>query len=294
MLKSMTAYGRSSITTPLGRFTAEIQSVNRKHLEIATYLPRELQRFDLEIRQLISDAVSRGQVTVRLFAQFESSAPTAVSPNLPLARQMQTAWSKIARDLGLENAPITLELLASQPNILQYSDEMTDENLYRKAVIAVIQEALAKFNEMRQREGTSLQKEIEGYFAKLRQHIDQIAQYAPQATIKQRQKLKERIEEVVPGTLANEERILREVCLYAEKVDIVEEITRFRSHLDQSANVLKSDQTHAGKTLEFLLQEFGREINTIGSKSTEIEVMRLVLEAKGDLERIREQIQNVE
>lgn len=289
----MTAYGQSSITTSLGRFSFEIQSVNRKHLEIHLNIPKELLRFDHEVRKLISSVVSRGQVTFRLNARFEGTAPTIVTPNLPLARQMKAAWDILAKELNLA-PPDSLELLASQPDILLFSDELANEDLYRKMIIEGVQAALQKFNEMRQKEGTALQKDIEKYFVQTRDRINQISHYAPNATAKYRQKLKDRIEEVLPGSVDNEERILKEICLFAERVDITEEITRFRSHLDQCADVLSADAMHSGKTLEFLLQEMGREINTIGSKSSEIEVARLVIEIKGDLERIREQIQNVE
>lgn len=289
----MTAYGRASALTKLGNLNVEIQSVNRKHLDINTYLPRELQRFDHDIRKLIGSDVSRGQITFRLNIRFENVSPTIITPNLSLAKQIKTAAEKIAKELELNVSTFLPDLLTRQQDLLLSSDDV-DDALYWPAILEVINEALKKFNEMRQREGIALQKDIEAYFKRLRNYIEKIAVYAPAATEKFRQKLRERIEEVVPGAMENEERVLREVCVYAERVDIAEEVTRFRSHLDQCEKLLSSNALHAGKTLEFLLQELGREANTIGSKSSEIEVSRIVVEMKGDLERIREQIQNVE
>jgi uncharacterized protein (TIGR00255 family) len=294
MLKSMTAYGRASKTTKIGNFSVEIQSVNRKHLEIHTNLPKELQRFDHEIRKLIGKSATRGQITFRLNARFEEVSPTTVAPNLPLVKQIKIAADKIAKELGVDASAVILELLGQQTDVLINSDELVEEQLYWSTILEVTNEALMKFTEMRQKEGEALQKDIVNYFKRLRQHINQIAAFAPMATNKFFQKLKERIEEVVPGAIENEERLLRELCVYAERVDNMEEITRFNSHLDQCEHLLNSEVTHAGKTLEFLLQELGRETNTIGSKSSELEVSRLIVEMKGDLERIREQIQNVE
>lgn len=293
MLKSMTAYGRASLTTAVGRFTVEIQSVNRKHLEINMFLSKELQRFEHAIRKTLSSAITRGQITVKLFAHFDQTSPVTVSPNIPLARQMKSAWETIAKELGL-SPTISLDMLANQEDLLVYDEELQNEETYRVSVLEVLETALNKFKQMRLREGEALQEDIAGRLKHLRDCIDKIAVKAPTATAKYRQKLLERINEVVPGAVENEERILREVCLYAEKIDIAEEITRFNSHLGQCADLLQSDNAHVGKTFEFLLQELGRETNTIGSKSSDIDVAKLVIEIKSDLERMREQIQNVE
>lgn len=290
----MTAYGRATLTHQVGRFTAEIQSLNRKHLEIQTSLPKDLQRYDHEVRKLLAQSIARGQVSLRLNAYYEHSAPSTAVPNLPLARQLAAAWKQIAKELNLPDNSLTLDLLADQPDILILSDEAADEKPYREAILEVVDAALKQLLEMRKREGEALQVDINNHFERLRKGINQIAKLAPNATAKYRQKLRERLEEILPGAIENEEKILREVCVFAEKVDIAEEIMRFNSHLDQCLKLIQTDAAHVGKNLEFLLQELGREINTIGSKSSDLEVSRLVVEAKGDIERIREQIQNVE
>lgn len=295
MLKSMTAYGRTSLQTSLGRFVVEIQSVNRKHLEVNTFLPKELTRFESDIRKLIANNISRGQVTLKLFAYFDRATPIVVTPNLPLARQLKSAWQTVASDLGLsETQGFSLDMLVHETGILLYGDEIKDEEQYRADICECVTQALNSFMAMRLHEGEALQCDIANRLTNLRSWMDEIAKRAPGATEKYRQKLVERLREYSTGPIENEERILREVCLYAERIDIAEEVTRFSSHLQQCDALLKSTASNIGKTFEFLLQELGREINTIGSKSSDVEVSRLVIECKSDLERIREQIQNVE
>lgn len=295
MLKSMTAYGRATLSTRRGRFVAEIQSVNRKHLEINTFLPPELMRFDRDVRSLIGAKVFRGQVTVKLLVQFDDATPIVVTPNLPLARQLKQAWDAIADDLQLEASQrFTLRMLVKEPGILLYGEELKDETLFLKDISEVIDSALQHFLEMRVTEGAALEKDIADRLSHLKKYVEKIAELAPNAPEKYRQKLRERLEEVIAGAVDNEERILREVCLFAERVDITEEVIRFRSHLKQCEEMLHSDKGAIGKTLEFLLQELNREVNTIGSKASDAEVTKYVVAIKSELERIREQIQNVE
>jgi uncharacterized protein (TIGR00255 family) len=293
MLKSMTAYGRASLSTKIGRFVAEIQSLNRKHLEIQILLPKELSRFDTEIRKQISSMVFRGQVSIKISAFFDQTAPIIVTPNLPLVRQIKLAWETIAKDLKLEEQ-FNLNLLANERDILLYGDNFQNEEDYRTALASTVDMALKEFVAMRIREGEALEQDIANRLIKLRQCLQQIDSRKDGATSKYRQKLKERIEEVLSGSIENEERILREVAIFAERIDIAEEITRFNSHIDQYEQLLKNGSDSLGKTMEFLLQEMNREVNTIGSKSSDIEITRLVLDMKSELERIREQIQNIE
>lgn len=295
MLRSMTAYGRASRTTVLGRFVVEMQSVNRKHLEISVFLPKELTRFDADLRKLVGARVFRGQVTVKVSAYFDKCTPCVVTPNLPLARQLKAAWDAIAKDLKFESTEFTLEFLLNEQGVLLYEEDLQDEEQYRSDLLDVASEALDYFFDMRTREGKALEHDISSRLTRLKEYLDKIAVLSQGAVGKYRQKLLDRIEAVVPGILKDEERILREICLFADRIDIAEEITRFYSHLEQCGNLLTLAETNSvGKKLEFLLQEMSREVNTIGSKSADVEISHLVVEMKSDLERIREQIQNVE
>jgi uncharacterized protein (TIGR00255 family) len=293
MLKSMTAFGRGIVSLPLGRFVVEIHSVNRKHLEVSSHLPKELLRFDPDIKNWISAQVTRGAVSVRVHVHYHQESPLKVAPNLPLVAQVKEAWDRIAEEIDSKE-PFKLELLLRESGLFIYDEEIENEELYRDALRQAVEAALIPFVEMKEREGAALLEDIAQRLKNLERAIRDVAQYAPRATERHRQKLKEVLEELIPGVVDNEERILREIGIYAIKVDIAEEITRFTSHLVQCNELIHSKKEGLGKTCEFLIQELNREINTIASKSSEIEVSKLAIEIKGELEKIREQIQNVE
>jgi uncharacterized protein (TIGR00255 family) len=290
----MTAYGRTSCSTSFGRLTVEIQSLNRRHLEIHTILPREWLGFDADIKEQVAQAVQRGQVTVTVSALFERESPVAVTPNLALVQQLKGAWEEIAKKLQMPlDAALALGLMAKEPNILLYEIDLKEEGEYRKALRQALDLALGQLLAMKKREGERLLADIVPRFGAMREAMQRITEKAPNAIERYRKKLKGRLEEVLAGCVENEEKILREVSIYAEKVDIAEEITRFESHLKQGEELLHSDLS-IGKTMEFLLQELSREVNTIGAKAADLETGRLVIVIKTELERVREQIQNVE
>lgn len=295
MLKSMTAYGRGCVVSALGRFSVEIQSVNRKHLEINTSLPSEFLRFDSDVKKWISSVVGRGQVNVKICVAFEKTSPLTVTPNMALATQIQKAWHELAGGLHLAIDDKTLLNVLSRTNdILLYGEDLHDEKAYQEALHEAVDQALKQLLQMKAKEGHALYEDISMRLVTLGKVIKQIAAKAPGATDRYREKLQERLQEALGASIENEERVLREVCVYADKIDIAEELTRFDSHLVQVGNLLQSDEHAIGKTLEFLLQELNRETNTIGSKSSDVDVSRFVIEIKTELERIREQIQNIE
>lgn len=294
MLKSMTAFGRASIENSIGHFTAEIQSVNRKYLEINCYLPKELVRFEADIRQWVGACVSRGQINLRVFAFFEKASPLVVKANLALAKQIKEAWEQIGKELKLAEATVRLDMITRQEDILLYEEDLQNEEAVRAELRKVIDMALLPFLEMKKKEGLELYTDIAMRLKRLGEWIEQVAVKATGASSKFRQKLIERINEVAAGCSDNEDKILREVAIYAEKVDITEEIIRFRSHLKQVQALITSPHESIGKKFEFLLQELNREANTVGSKSNDIETVQLVVDIKTELERIREQIQNIE
>jgi len=295
MLKSMTAFGRSCVVTSLGRFIVEIQAVNRKHLEINTVLPKEFVRFEVDLRNWIAKSVLRGQVNVKVNIVLEKESPVVVRPNLPLIRQYKEAWDIILEDLSLhpeESAFITL--LSNETGIFLNEENIKDEDGYRDSLKLATDNALQQLVSMKLREGHVLQKDITLRISYLREWINKISEKAPGAANRYRQKLIERLKEVLENLSEIDERILKEIAIYAEKIDITEEITRFKSHLDQFDNLMNSESESVGKTLDFLIQELHREINTVASKSSDLEVSRSVIDCKSELERIREQIQNVE
>lgn len=292
MLKSMTAYARASLKKRVGRFSVEIQSVNRKYLEVQTSLPHELIRFDSNIKKKIGEHVERGQVSVKVFVEFEGEAPYSVKPNLPFLRQIKNAFHEICDELKIEGE-LKADKLLFQKGVLIYDEELPNEEEYLEAIYEILELALSQLAKMKEKEGSILSKDIEERLKLLQNSIEEIAVLASGVEEKLREKLIAKLNEVSPGFIENEERILKEVCLFADKADITEEITRFKSHIEQFFTILKASFS-SGKTIEFLIQEMNREVNTIGSKSADLKVTKLVIEMKRELERIREQIQNVE
>jgi uncharacterized protein (TIGR00255 family) len=289
----MTAYGRADHNTPLGSFSIEIHSVNRKFLDIQIILPQELSQFELEIRKWIIPYISRGLITIKAAAFFEECVPFRIKPNLALARQFKAAWEEISHDLQLHQT-FELSFLSQRSEIFVYEENQAQEENYREMIKICFEEAMNHFLKVKINEGSALQKDIQNRIQTMRQLIEFIQSKTPSATMKYREKLLKRLEELLPGQIENEERILREVALFAEKIDIMEEITRFSCHLTHFEELMHSSETSVGKTLEFITQELNREVNTIGSKSLDLEIARTIIEIKTEIERIREQIQNIE
>ncbi len=295
MLRSMTAYARASKDSSFGRIVVQISSLNRRHLEVVVNLPREFNIFDTDIKKWVTAQIGRGQVSVDISVSFKEEGPIKVTPNLLLVRQLKKAWEGIASEVGAPLAQAAdLTLYVGQENLLTFQQDLVQEDLYRKSLRYVISDALQQFVAMKVKEGATLQEDILSRLEKLRSYIRLVSEKCIHTPEKYRQKLLARLQELVPTAMDHEERMLREVAIYSERVDISEEVTRFFSHLDQLEEVLRGQETTVGKKVDFLIQEINREANTIGSKSSEVEIARLVVEAKTELERIREQIQNVE
>lgn len=291
----MTACGRATLAVPLGHFTVELYSVNRRHLEINNCFPQEFLCFDADLKRWIASEVSRGHVTAKLVAQFDKETPIILRPNLALARQLKEAWEEVAKELDLPpERGFKLEMLSSIEQLILFEDNPAILYSFRGVLQEVVQKALEQLIEMKEIEGTALSKDILARLEKIKVAVDEIALLAPEAPKRFQEELKKRLEELLPGRIENEDRILRELCIYAEKLDVSEELTRLKSHVEQFTNLVMAPNESVGKILDFLVQEMNREINTIGSKASELVISRLVIMVKSELERIREQIQNVE
>ncbi len=289
----MTAYGRAEVCSPQGLISVEVQSLNRKYLEIAISLPKELSALEMEMRKWVESRIGRGKVTLKVNARFDSSSPLAVIPNLSLARQVKEALSTIASDLHI-SSEIELEDLLQISDILHYQIKPQEEHLWGGVLKEACSMALDQAEAMRLTEGKAIEKDFIGRLKVMADALAEIERIAPSVKDKYREKLKTTLLEFTPQNTELEERLLREVAIYAEKVDISEEIMRFKSHLQQFSQKLTSNGSNVGKTLEFILQELGREINTIGAKAQDIAISQAVVSTKCELERIREQVQNVE
>lgn len=293
-LRSMTAYGRASVKTLEGTFTVEIQSVNRKVLEISTQLPKELSIFDLEVRKFLHPHIFRGHVGVKVFVDFEGMSPFTIRPNVTLIKEMKQAFDVLCENLGLLSAASFTDFIKGREDIFIYEENEAGREKYCIALKAALESALIPFLEMKGSEGRELQADIEGRLEKIRSTVKQIEGCVPHSVDKYREKLMSRLSEMFSGNIENEERVLREIALFAEKIDISEEITRFNCHLHHFNELIHGCEPSVGKTLEFILQELNREVNTIGSKSLDLRIAKAVIEIKSELEKIKEQIYNIE
>jgi len=288
MLLSMTGFGRGVADGSVGRLIVEIQSLNRKYLEIFISLPKEFSRFENEVRKWVSEEVARGQVNVRIHWIPAADVWINMLPSPEILKGLKTGWEKLSKQLGFDPKNIDLPFLVQTLPAMQKVDLAEEEDLpvLQKSVLS----ALKALTEMRRKEGSALKKDLTQRTSALEKMALKIEKRSPEASHKMRQKLTEKIGE---ATLECDERILREVALFAERVDITEEITRLKSHFAQFKTLLE-EKGPMGRKMEFLVQEMGREINTIGSKSLDIEISRLIVEMKSELEKNREQIQNIE
>jgi len=295
----MTAFGRASHVSPFGALKIEIQSVNRKHLEINIFAPRSCACFEIAMRKWIEERVGRGQISASLSWYMQPSGMVRAFPNKGLAQEIKKAWEEIAHSLGLPLAENTLfTLLSQQEGMISYQEEISDEASFKEHLEKVVKEALDQCIGMRLVEGEALAKDLLKRVSSLGKEIEKIAERAGESTEKYRKKLEERVKAFFTGCGDNEEKVLREVALFADKVDITEEVVRFRSHLGQLELLLKTplkgDLEAKGKTMEFLTQELLRESHTMSVKVSDLESTQTMILIKSDLEKLREQIQNIE
>jgi uncharacterized protein (TIGR00255 family) len=283
----MTGYGHHTAKGPGGSFHIEIQTLNRKHLDISLSLPRELSSFDPLIRRAIGQQVLRGQVSLRCHWIPSAAGLEALLPDPGYLAELRREWEKRARLAGFPPEQIDLPFVLSRADTVRLSvPDPQDE----KTVFLALEGALSALDAMRLSEGKLLAQDIASRLAAITKGIQEISRIAPEIASRQREKLKEKLASIAPSP-EWEERVMREAALYAEKGDIAEEITRLNAHL---AEMEKAVREGGGKKMEFLVQEMGREANTIAAKAADYAISHVVIEIKTEIERIREQVQNIE
>jgi len=290
----MTGYGRGESAQDGFKITVELSAVNRRQTEISVNLPRELELLEAPVRDAINARVARGRVTTRITLHAANGKQSARAHiNLALARAYTTELNRLAKQLKLAGA-VTLDHLVRAPGVFQTDEELVDaENLW-PVVEKALKQALAALVKMREREGAHLAQDLAARAGIMRQCAERIQKQAPQTAERYRQQLVERIQSAglaAPGP--EDERLLKEIVLFADRSDISEELTRLQSHFQQFEDCRKSKEP-VGRTLDFLAQEMNREINTIGSKANDALISRDVVTLKAELEKFREQAQNVE
>ena len=290
----MTGYGRGECSQNGFKVTVELSSVNRKQTEISVALPREMELLEAQIRDLINQHISRGRLTVRVSLHAGASKLSArMHLNAPLAKAYARELTRLSHQLKLPG-PVTLDQLARAPGVFQTDEEIVEEANFWPAVQKALKVALGMLVKMREREGTHLGRDLSERVALMRKAAARVQKQAPRVARRYREQLLERIKEAGLETpAADDDRLLKEVVYFADRSDISEELTRLQSHFQQFQDCVKSGEP-VGRTLDFLAQEMNREINTIGSKANDSVISREVVTLKAELEKFREQAQNVE
>lgn len=285
----MTGFGRASLEASFGRITVEVQSVNRRYLEIFVSLPKELIRFEHHVRKVVNEKLTRGQVSIRVYLIPNLEAIESLLPDVEVLKELKKAWKKIAQDLGADPKKIDLSFIMQHLPQLPKQESGSDED--GSSLIECVESAIKALKKMKKTEGKALSKDLSDRLKTLEKMVQEVEKNSGEASEKMRAKLLEKVQEVVGGQ-ETDDRVLREVAVFAERVDTSEEITRFKSHIAQFKTLFK--EPVVGRKMDFLIQEMGREINTITSKAMEAKVSHLVVDMKSELEKMREQVQNIE
>lgn len=290
----MTGYGWGECAEDGFKITVELSSVNRKQSEISINLPRELEVLEAQIRDEINRAVARGRLSARVSVHSgEGKEGARVHLNRKLAIAYTRELNHLAKELKLIGS-VSLDLLLRAPGVLQTNEELADAEDFWPSVEKSLKQALAMLVKMRVREGAHLRKELCHRIDILKKAVAKVRKHAPLVQLRYREQLVERVKNAgLDETAIDDERLLKEVVYFADRSDITEEITRLESHFQQFDDCLRSREP-VGRTLDFLAQEMNREINTIGSKANDSIISREVVTLKAELEKFREQAQNVE
>ncbi|MBC2606194.1 YicC/YloC family endoribonuclease [Pelagicoccus albus] len=290
-MNSMTGFGRCEVAKDGVVVSLRVSSVNRKNLEVVCSLPKELQQLERKVQEKVRAVAARGRFQFSLDVRQQGSS----SVGLPTDEQIDSVLERLKSIAERHGASFVVDadLLVQVSRLLEKEDAGLPEKTAEALLFQAVDTALQELVTMREKEGEALKADLESRGQTLKSLVDQVREQAPGMVDKYRENLLARLEQGGLEVDINDDRVLREIALFADRCDISEEITRLDSHLEQFVELINKGEP-VGRPLEFLLQEVGREINTSGSKATSIEVSRLVLELKNELERIREQVANVE
>ncbi len=293
MIKSMTAYGRGEVQQGDVVLIAEIRSVNNRFRDIILRIPKNYQIFDNDLRAIISSRIRRGRVEVSIQMEDNGVAdPYDLELNVPLVNSYFKIFEQLREQFGLDKE-IRLESLCQMKDVILYKPEPVDIDKMRPYFQEVVTLALDSLDLMRTKEGESIEADLSKRLDMLEGYVNEVEERAPHLVEEYRKRLQDNIAQMLNDLTVDESRLAQEVAFFAEKSDITEEMVRLRSHLKQFREYLLIDEA-LGRRLDFLIQEMNREVNTLGSKASESHISRVVVEMKAELEKLREQIQNVE
>ncbi len=292
MVRSMTGYGRAQRTEGGYSITAELRSVNHRYFDCSVRLPRMYIYLEDAVKRRISQDIARGKVDVFITVELAEGEGETVSLNRKLAAAYLEALGGLKGELELKGEPGLIDI-ARMPEVLRVERAETDEDLLRGLVLGVLDEAMTGYLEMSRREGENLRADIMERAQKIVSAVGRIELRSAEAVAEYREKLLGRMRDILADSTIDEARILTEAAIFADRTAVAEETVRLRSHAAQLESLLDAGG-QVGRKLDFLIQEFNREANTIGSKANDLEITREVIDLKAEIEKIREQIQNIE
>lgn len=292
MIHSMTGFGRGQGSAHGMDITVEIRSVNHRYFECNTRLPRAYGFLDEKLKSYLQTKIARGKADVSVYIDVTDAPGTEVVINASLAKAYLDAAAKLETEFSLRN-DLTVRTLSQYPDVLTVRRAAEDEETIWEDVRQVTEDALRRFVQMREREGEKMREDVLARRETLLDAVSFVEERSPQLVSEYMEKLKTRMRELLDGVTVDESRLLTEAGLIADKLAVAEETVRLRSHLDQLKQLVDSDEP-VGRKLDFLVQEINRETNTIGSKVQDLQVTRRIVDMKSEIEKIREQIQNIE
>ena len=292
MINSMTGFGRCEVQEEDRKISVEMKSVNHRYLDVNIKMPKKLNFFEAAIRNELKNYIQRGKVDIFIVYEDLTESNVCVKYNKELAAEYLKYLAQMAEDFSLDN-DIRVSTLSRYPEVLGMEEQTVDEDELWQLLSEAIKGAAEKFVETRIKEGENLKNDLVGKLDGMLTHVDYITERSPQIIAEYRQKLEEKVKELIDDVKVDESRLLMEVTLYADKVCVDEELVRLRSHIETTKeNLIQGGSI--GRKLDFIAQEMNREANTILSKANDLEISNRAIELKTEIEKVREQIQNIE
>lgn len=292
MIRSMTGYGNAQGVKNGLNITVEIKSVNHRYFEFSSRVPRTYGFLDEKLKGFLQEKISRGKVECYVQIEAAEEADVVVDINHALLSGYIDAFKELSERYGIEN-DATVTSVSRLNDIFTIRKGVADEDAISAAVLAVADEAVGKFLSMRQTEGERLKKDIIARVATIEERVAFIESRSPQTVSEYNEKLKARMKDLLGDMHIDEQRLFTEAAVFADKIAVAEETVRLRSHLDQLIRFFSADEA-VGRKMDFLVQEINREANTVGSKAQDMDIARCVVDIKSEIEKIREQVQNIE
>lgn len=292
MMKSMTGFGRYEIANENRRLTVEMKSVNHRYSEISIRMPKKLNFFEAGIRNLLKQYISRGKVDVFITYEDETEGKACVRYHEDIAREYLGYMQKISETFGLEN-DVRVSTIAKYPDVFTVEEQSVDEENLWKDVEACVRGAAERFVETRIAEGAHLKADLEAKLEGICSMVQKIEERSPQIVEEYRTRLREKVEELLGDTKLDESVLATEITIFADKICVDEETVRLRAHISNMLETLKAGE-NVGRKLDFIAQEMNREANTTLSKANDMEISNIAIDLKTEIEKIREQIQNIE